>query len=88
MAAALAVRLALLTQMSKIRLLFLDEPTSNLDEQRRDKLADRITQLEGLKQIFVITHDDTFQRDSHHVLRVSKKNGSSIVTTTNPLHLQ
>lgn len=79
MAAAIAVRLALLMQMSQIRLLFLDEPTTNLDERRRDQLANRITQLDGLKQIFVITHDDAFERDTHHVLRVHKEDGVSLV---------
>jgi len=79
MAAALAVRLALLMQMSQIRLLFLDEPTTNLDGHRRDRLADRITQLDGLQQIFVITHDDMFERDTHHVLRVRKEDGTSFV---------
>ncbi len=79
MAAAIAVRLALLMQMSQIRLLFLDEPTTNLDDHRRDRLADRITQLDGLRQIFVITHDDAFERDTHHVLRVHKEDGTSFV---------
>ena len=66
-------------QMSQIRLLFLDEPTTNLDDRRRDRLADRITQLDGLRQIFVITHDDAFERDTHHVLRVRKEDGVSFV---------
>jgi exonuclease SbcC len=77
MAAAIAVRLALLMQMSDVRILFLDEPTANLDDKRRDKLADRITQMEGLQQIFVITHDDAFQRDTHHVIHVVKDHGLS-----------
>lgn len=77
MAAAIAVRLALLMQMSDIRILFLDEPTANLDDKRRDKLADRITRMEGLQQIFVITHDDAFQRDTHHVIHVVKDRGLS-----------
>ncbi len=77
MAAAIAVRLALLMQMSDLRILFLDEPTANLDDKRRDQLADRITQMEGLQQIFVITHDDAFQRDTHHVIHVVKDHGLS-----------
>jgi exonuclease SbcC len=79
MAAAIAVRLALMIQMSDLRILFLDEPTANLDDTRRDKLADRITSLEGLQQIFVITHDDAFRRDTHHFIQVSKQDGVSIV---------
>jgi len=80
MAAAIAVRLALLLQMadSNLRWLFLDEPTANMDDKRRDRLADRITQLSHLDQIFVITHDDAFERDTHHVIQVSKQGGVSI----------
>jgi len=77
MAAAIAVRLALLMQMSDVQILFLDEPTANLDDKRRDQLADRITQMEGLQQIFIITHDDAFQRDTHHVIHVVKDHGLS-----------
>jgi exonuclease SbcC len=51
MAAAIAVRLALMIQMSDLRILFLDEPTANMDDIRRDKLADRITRLDGLNQM-------------------------------------
>lgn len=79
MAASIAVRLALLLHMSdrNIRWLFLDEPTANMDDKRRDKLADQITHLEQLDQIFVITHDDAFDRDTHHLLQVTKANGVS-----------
>ncbi len=79
MAAALAVRLALLQEMSQIRLAFFDEPTANLDDERRDNLAEQITQITGFDQLFVISHDDTFERETHHVIRVSKDGGSSRV---------
>jgi exonuclease SbcC len=83
MAASIAVRLALLLHMtdSNIRWLFLDEPTANLDDKRRDKLADRITHLDQLDQIFVITHDDAFDRDTHHLIQISKLNGVSAATS-------
>lgn len=79
MAAALAVRLALLREMSAIRIAFFDEPTAHLDEERRSNLASQITQIKGFSQLFVISHDDTFERDTHHVLHVSKENGVSRV---------
>lgn len=78
-AAALAVRLALLHEMSQIRVAFFDEPTAHLDEQRRDNLAAQIVRIKGFNQLFVISHDDTFERETHHVLRVSKENGISQV---------
>jgi exonuclease SbcC len=80
MAAAIAIRIALLAQMtSNLRLLFLDEPTANMDDARRNQLAEQITHLEGLNQLFVITHDDAFERAAHHVLQVFKRDDISVV---------
>ncbi|MBN1955306.1 MAG: SMC family ATPase [Anaerolineae bacterium] len=79
MAAALAVRLALLREVSSIDLAFFDEPTANLDDYRRDNLAEQIMNVRGLSQLFVISHDDTFERDTDHVVRVTKEKGSSRV---------
>jgi exonuclease SbcC len=63
MAAALSVRLALLKQLSDIRLAFFDEPTTNMDAARRERLAEQIshiTERQTFDQLFVISHDDTF----------------------------
>ena len=63
MAAALSVRLALLKQLSDIRLAFFDEPTTNMDAERRERLAEQISQItekQTFDQLFVISHDDTF----------------------------
>jgi exonuclease SbcC len=79
MVAALAVRLALLREMSAIRVAFFDEPTAHLDEDRRENLAAQITQIKGFDQLFVISHDDSFERDTYHVLHVTKENGISRV---------
>lgn len=80
MAAAIAIRIALLSLMtSNLRLLFLDEPTANMDDARRNQLAEQIAHLEGLNQLFVITHDDAFERAAHHVLQVVKHNDVSMV---------
>jgi exonuclease SbcC len=64
MVASLAVRLALLKQMSDIRLAFFDEPTTNMDADRRERLAEQISQItqrRTFEQLFVISHDDTFE---------------------------
>jgi exonuclease SbcC len=79
MAAALAVRLALLREMSSVDLAFFDEPTASLDDVRRDNLAEQIARIKGFSQLFIISHDDTFERDIQHVLRVSKIEGVSRV---------
>jgi DNA repair protein SbcC/Rad50 len=81
MAAALSVRLALLTETTDIRFVILDEPTTNLDDRRRTQLADRLGQIRRLHQVFVISHDDTFERSSYHIVNVTKaENGSSQVS--------
>ena len=77
MAAALAVRLALLHEMSEIRIAFFDEPTANLDDERRDNLAEQMTKITGFDQLFIISHDDTFEHQTDHILRVYKEEGAS-----------
>ncbi|MCI0662898.1 MAG: SMC family ATPase [Acidobacteria bacterium] len=61
MAAALAVRLALLKELSEINLAFFDEPTTNMDDERRRNLAQQIGRIKDFQQLFVISHDDSFE---------------------------
>ncbi len=73
MSAALSVRLALLQELSDIRFAFFDEPTTNLDAERREKLAlaiNGISQKLRFSQIFVISHDDTFESHTDYVISV------------------
>jgi len=73
MAAALSVRLALLKQLSDVRLAFFDEPTTNMDAERRERLAEQISHITERKtfdQLFVISHDDTFEGYVDNVVSV------------------
>jgi DNA repair protein SbcC/Rad50 len=73
MSAALSVRLALLQELSDIRFAFFDEPTTNLDAERREKLAlaiNGISQKLRFSQIFVVSHDDTFESHTDYVISV------------------
>ncbi|HMQ02996.1 MAG TPA: SMC family ATPase [Pyrinomonadaceae bacterium] len=72
MAAAMAVRLALLKQLSDIRIAFFDEPTTNMDAERRENLAQQIGQITNFDQLFVISHDDTFEGYMDHEIRVGE----------------
>ena len=75
MAAALSVRLALLKQLSDIRLAFFDEPTTNMDAVRRERLAEQIshiTERQTFDQLFVISHDDTFEEFADNVVSVGR----------------
>ncbi len=60
MAAALAIRLGLLKQLTDIRIAFFDEPTANMDAARRDNLGQQISRITHFDQLIVISHDDTF----------------------------
>ncbi len=70
MAAAMAVRLALLKQLSDIHIAFFDEPTTNMDAERRENLAMQIGQIGHFEQLFVISHDDTFEGYMDHEVHV------------------
>jgi DNA repair protein SbcC/Rad50 len=61
MAAALAVRMALLKELSEVNIAFFDEPTTNMDEERRRNLAQQIGRIKDFHQLFVISHDDSFE---------------------------
>jgi exonuclease SbcC len=77
MAAALAVRLALLKQLSDIRIAFFDEPTTNMDAARRENLALQLSNIKHFDQLFVISHDDTFEGYADNVVPVEKRDGAS-----------
>jgi exonuclease SbcC len=72
MAAALAIRLAILRTLSNIDFAFFDEPTTNLDAEKRRNLAQCIKKIPGFSQLFVISHDDTFESMGDFVIRIEK----------------
>ncbi len=72
-------RLALLREMSSIDIAFFDEPTTNLDEARREALARQILNVRGFRQLFVISHDDTFEQATQNLIRVERVDGASRV---------
>jgi exonuclease SbcC len=81
MAAALSIRLALLKQLSDIRMAFFDEPTVNMDAERRERLAQQIGQVRHFDQLFVISHDDTFEENVDHIIHVRRGAEGAVMTT-------
>ncbi len=73
MAAALSVRLALLKQMTDMRIAFFDEPTTNMDAERRENLAEQISRVGHFDQLFIISHDDTFEEYVDNIVVVEKE---------------
>lgn len=74
MCAALAVRLALLKVLADIDIAFFDEPTTNMDKPRRVGLAEAIARIKSFNQLFVISHDDTFEQVTETVITVTREN--------------
>jgi exonuclease SbcC len=72
MCAALAVRLALLRVLADIDIAFFDEPTTNMDRPRRESLAEAIANIKTFRQLFVISHDDTFEKVTENVIVVQR----------------
>lgn len=73
MCAALAVRLALLRVLADIDIAFFDEPTTNMDRPRRQSLAEAIANIKTFRQLFVISHDDTFEQVTENVILVERE---------------
>jgi len=80
MAAALAVRLAILEQLASVGLAFLDEPTANLDREKKRNLVTQLKQLDSFEQLTVISHDQTFDSMTDYTITVEKDQQSSEVT--------
>jgi DNA repair protein SbcC/Rad50 len=74
MCAALAVRLALLKVLADIDIAFFDEPTTNMDRPRRQHLAEAIANIKTFRQLFVISHDDTFENVTENVILIEREN--------------
>lgn len=77
MAVAIAIRLALLKILTSIDFAFFDEPTTNLDEQKRVSLATCIQNLTDFRQLFVISHDDTFEGNADFVIHFTRNPGEA-----------
>jgi len=77
--ASISLRLALLKLLADTDFVFLDEPTVNLDSMRRENLSTQIMNVKGFRQIFVITHDDSFSDKYDNVIYIEKSDGVSRV---------
>ena len=80
-ALGLAFRLALsLYKVNNLELLILDEPTPFLDEERRKKLIEIISnQLRKIPQVILVSHDEELKDAADYVIRVTNVGGKSRV---------
>ncbi len=59
---AIAIRTALAQSLTSANFAIFDEPTVNLDVERKDLLSRSLHyMLENLEQVLIVTHDDTFR---------------------------
>jgi exonuclease SbcC len=85
MSAALAVRLALLRNLSRLDIAFFDEPTQNMDGERRGNLAEQLRRVHGFDQLVVISHDDTFEQGLDSVIHLEKRGGETLLVEADAL---
>jgi DNA repair exonuclease SbcCD ATPase subunit len=77
--AALALRLAVCSSLTRNQLLLLDEPTIHLDEVYRAKLREFLGS-HFFEQLIVVTHDNTFDALPAKIFRVEKRRGRSVIS--------
>ncbi|MHC1624610.1 MAG: hypothetical protein ACXQS2_01215, partial [Methermicoccaceae archaeon] len=80
MCASISLRLALLRILADVDFVFLDEPTANLDELRKENLSKLISGMRDFRQVFVITHDDSFSDKYDNLIQVIKSGGVSEIS--------
>ena len=65
--------------LSRLDMAFFDEPTQNMDGERRGNLAEQIRRVRGFEQLVVISHDDTFEQGLDSVIHLDKRNGETVL---------
>ena len=82
---AIAYRLALsslasiLGGVGKNEVIIMDEPTSGLDKEDINALTNAITKITDLKQIIIVTHEDTMKNIADNVIKLKKDAGRSVI---------
>lgn len=70
-AVAISIRGAMNSIFTKTGFSIFDEPTNNLDQERRKILADNIGEiLKDMEQSIIVTHDDTFKEMAQQVIEL------------------
>jgi exonuclease SbcC len=70
-AVAIAIRSAIGAVFTRGKFSIFDEPTNNLDRERRRSLAESLGEiLKNLDQSIIVTHDDTFREMAQKVIEL------------------
>ncbi len=77
---ALAMRMAMASFFWRSGFAIFDEPTVNLDADRRSALSESLPELlEGMDQVIIVTHDDTFKEMTEKIIMLKNIDGFTIV---------
>ncbi|WP_456399974.1 AAA family ATPase [Mesoaciditoga sp.] len=80
MVVALCLRAALNEMFSTSKFVIFDEPTVNLDAERKRALSEYLPKLfKDMEQVIVITHDESFREMAEKIVFIEKINGVSHV---------
>lgn len=85
MSAALAIQMAMARWFVNSSFCIFDEPTIHLDESRRRRLAAAVREAQveaGFKQVFIVSHDDTFGPYVDHEVKLAKSGASGTVVVS------
>jgi len=68
---AIAIRGTMTEYFTNSRFMILDEPTNNLDTERKKLLAEYMGEiLKNLDQSIIVTHDDTFREMAEKIIEL------------------
>ncbi len=84
MSVALAIQMAMARIFAQSSFCIFDEPTVHLDELRKDRLAKAIKDAQAeakFRQVFVVSHDDSFAPFVDHEIKVTKEHGRSVASS-------
>jgi len=75
---ALCMRSAMALRFSNMKLAIFDEPTPNLDTERRERLAESLKPLLGeLEQAIIITHERDFEEMAQKTIILENRDGET-----------
>lgn len=80
-AIALSLRLGIASAITAniIETILLDEPTTYLDEFRKQEFVNVIQSISLVPQMIIITHDAELENAANNIVTVEKRNGQSII---------
>ena len=80
-AIALSLRLGIASAITAniIETILLDEPTTYLDEFRKQEFVSVIQSISLVPQMIIITHDAELENAANNIVTVEKRNGQSII---------